>query len=235
MEGWDQSKFDETLEEYAKYSKRTHAQIVNTKAYYVARKALWFTPKADSYKMKQQLGGLVTVSRVNRKGRTVRRRQLQLVNSTRQGLESAPLAALILNTRMGKKGIKGLYGSKMERAIKELLSSRYRSVAFIKSGWLGSIRALAPLVKDKSAAAPADPSAKQVGRPKGEATPAADGENPTATIVNLASARRDEKGALIQFGQGPLMQALQDEDASMHEYIERKIAEDAERFNAQQK
>src|SRR4051812_41123337 len=127
MEGWDQSKFDETLEEYAKYSKRTHAEIVNTKAYYIARKALWFTPKADTYKMKQQLGGIVTVSRVNRKGKTVKHRQLQLVSSQRT---AAPLAALIVNARLGKAGAKGLYGKRMERTIRELLSARYRSVAF---------------------------------------------------------------------------------------------------------
>lgn len=231
MDGWDQSVFDRTLEEYAEYSKRTHVEIVNTKAYYVARKAIWFTPKADVYRMKQQLGGIVTVNRLNRKGKSVKRRETQLVKSTRI---DAPLAALILNARRAKDGMPGLYGRAMDRAIRNLLSARYRSDAFLKSGWLESVQKLAPLVKDKGGAAPRDPAARQVGRSKGDATPAVNGNNPTAEIVNLASARRDTKAALIQYGEPGLQQALADEEASMREYIERKMQPDAERFNSRQ-
>lgn len=231
-EGWDQSTFDRTIEEYSIYSKRTHQEIVNTKAYYVARKAIWFTPKADNYRMKQQLGGIVTVNRLNRKGKSVKRKELQLVKSKQV---NAPLAALIINARQRKHVVAGLYGSKMTTAIREMLGNRFRSVAFLKSCWLPAVKTLAPLVKDKSSSAPSDSSAKQYKRAKGEAKPARAEKNPTALIVNLATARRDEKGALLKFGGPALQQALADEEASMRDYIERKIKPDADRFNAQQK
>jgi hypothetical protein len=231
MQGWDQSKFDSTLEEYSKVSKRTHAEIVNTKAFYIARKAIWFTPKADSYKMKQQLGGIVTVKAIGRKGKMVKRRQLQLVTASQH---AAPLAALIVNARRGKQGMPGLYGKEMEKAIREMLAGRAKSVGFLKSGWLEAVHVLAPLVKDKSGASPSDPAARQVGRPKGDATPAQPGDNPSAEIVNLASARRDYKGALIRFGEPALQQAITDEEFSMRDYIDSKMKPDADAFNSKQ-
>lgn len=231
-EGWDQSTFDRTLGEYAAYSKRTHADIINKKAYYVARKAIWFTPKADTYRMKQQLGGFITVNRLNRKGKSVKRKELQLVKSKQV---NAPLAALIVNARRAKHVEKGFYGRQMAVAIRELLAARYRSVAFIKSCWLPAVKTLAPLVKDKAGAPSIDSSAKQYKRAKGEAKPAKPEMNPTAMIVNLATARRDERGALLKFGKPALDQALADEESSTRDEIERRSKPDADRFNAQQK
>jgi hypothetical protein len=231
MDGWDQKKFDETLDAYARVSSRTHQEIVNTKAYYVARKALWLTPKADSYKMKQQLGGIVTAKRENKRGKLVKRRELQLVMGT---AIPAPLVSLIINARRGRAGEKGLYGKPMETAGRELLGSRARSIAFIKSGWLGPIRDIAPFVKDKKEASPMDAASKQVGRPKGEGKPATQNVNPRAEIVNLASARRDSRQALIKYGEPALRQALMEEDSSMNEYIERKMAPATQEFNQAQ-
>jgi hypothetical protein len=225
---WQQSKFDEALVEYSKVSSRTLQEIVNTKAYYIARKALWFSPKADSYAMKQQLGGIVTVRRVNKRGKVVKRRELQLVKSERV---DAPLAALIVNKRLGRKGDKGLFGRAMAAAIRELLSSRAKSIAFLKSGWLAPIRKLAPFA-DRRGAPQVDKEAKQIGRPKGDATPAQPGFNPVAQIVNLASARRDTKGALVKYISPALAQAFQDETASMWAYMEEKMKPDAEAANA---
>jgi len=231
MEGWDQRKFDETLDRYAEVSSRTHQEIVNTKAYYVARKALWNTPKADSYKMKQQLGGIVTVRRENKRGKMVKRRELQLVMGT---AIPAPLVSLIINARLGRSGEKGLYGKQMERAGRKLLGSRASSIAFIKSGWLQPIRDIAPFVKDKGQAAPPDPASKQVGRAKGLGKPAKQTNNPSAEIVNLASAKRDHRAALIKYGEPALRQALMEEDASMNEYIEKKMRPATDQFNQQQ-
>jgi len=228
---WDQSKFNETLAEYSHWTKRTHKQIVDTKAYYVARKALWFTTKADSFKIKHQLGGFIMVARVNKKGKTVNRRQVQLVMGTKV---DAPLAALIINKRRGKAGEPGLQGARMARAVRELLAARMRSIAFYKSGWLPAIKLLAPLA-DRKGEPQTDRAAKQVGRPKGDATPATEGENPAATIVNMAgSARGDTKGAFMKYAGEGLQIAMADEQSSMDEYIEQKMAVDAERFNRAQ-
>ena len=228
---WDQRKFDELLTLYARWSKRTHKQIVDTKAYYIARKAVWFTVKADSFTMKSQLGGFIMVSRLTKKGKTVRHRDLQLVMGTKV---NAPLAALIINKRRGRSGYPGLYGRDMARAVRNLLAARFRSIAFLKSGWIPAIQILAPLA-DKQGQPPIDPAGKQIGLPKGDAVPGIEGEVTSAEIWNTAgSARHDIHGALAHYGGEGLRIAMADEEASTAEYVERKMMEDARRFNEAQ-
>jgi hypothetical protein len=232
---WDQSVFDRTLAKYKEASKKTLARVINTKAYYVARKAVWFTPKADTKRIAAQLGQVIAVkeSRMTKKGklRMTTRKTLTLVKGTQH---NAPLAALIINARGGSNNQKGLYGSRMSRAIQKLLAARKRSVAFIKSGWLPAIKKLAPL-SDRRGAPATDSAAAQVGREKGTATPAKDGFNPSAEIVNLATTRRDKKSALVRYGAPGLQKAFDDEVKSMNQYIEAKMKPDADKFNQQQR
>jgi hypothetical protein len=228
---WDQRKFDEALKEYVKVSSRTLQVIINTKAYYIARKALWFTIRSDQWQVSQKLGGIVTVQRTTKKGKLRNHRVLQLVGSD---YEDAPLAALILNSRRGKAGEKGFYGKKMERAIRGFITARKRSLGFMKSGWLPSIQILAPLA-DKKNQPEINRDVRQVGRAKGTAKPATMGFQLRAEIVNLASPIRDKKGALIKYGGEGLDIAFQDETASMWEYIEDHMKPDADKFNAAQK
>jgi len=227
MNNWDQSGFDQALQGYLKVTSRTLQQVLNTKLYYIARRAIWNTRKADTSSITQQLGSIVTVSRLNRNGKTVRKRVSQLVPSSRV---NAPLAALIINARRAKAGLPGLYGKQMERAVKSLLGARMRSVAFIKSGFVPGVRILEPFA-DRAGAPASDSSARIFGRPKGTATPAPSGYKIQAELVNLASAHGDKKGALVRYGSEGLDKAFQDEAASMIEYIERKMKPDADEFN----
>lgn len=223
--------FDRALAEYMRYTPRTLQSVINTKAYFVARKAIWFTQKADIYRMRAQLGQFVRVNYISRHGKQGSRKILTLVNSSRA---TAPLAALIINARRGKAGLPGLYGSKMARAIRELLASRMKAVAFIKSGWLPAVRILAPHAEHKGSPR-VDASARQRGRPKGTAKPAQSTWRPTAEIVNLVTAKRDTKMALVKYGSPGLQRAFTDEAASMRDYIERRMRPDASRFNAAQR
>lgn len=231
---WDQTVFNRTLQEYTKVSRRSLPQILNTKGFFIARKALWHTPKADSYRIKAQLGQFVSVNAIGKKGKIVKRRSLVLAKSRLKN--RAPLAAVIINKRLGKEGKKGLHGKRMARAVREMLANRLRGVAFLKSGWLEAIRKLGPLA-DKSGIgkAPLDRSAKQIGRAKGDARPARESFNPTAVIVNLATTARDRKGALVKYGTRPLQVAFDDEAKSMNDYIERKLKPATQKFNQQQK
>jgi hypothetical protein len=228
---WNQGKFEEAFREYMQFTSRTLQVAINTKAYYIARRALWNTVKADQYKIISDLGGLGKVTVQNRKGKMVKRNMLFLKPAH---YHDAPLAAIIVNARLGAAGRKGLYGKAMERAIRKLLAARKRSVAFIKSGWLPAIKMLGPL-SDRRKQPPIDIAARQVGRAKGTAKPARSNTHPVAEIVNLASARRDEKGALIRYGSGALDQAFMEETASMWAYIEEKMRPGTAAFNAKQK
>jgi hypothetical protein len=228
---FDTSKFNEALREYMRVSSRTLQQAINTKAYYVARKATLYTHKADPTKIQSQLGGYIRVAHTTKTGRTVMRRKLSLTPSRDDAM--APLAALIVNKRRGSKGLPGLQGSAMAAAIRNLIAARLRSVAFIKSGWLEAIRTLASLA-DRKGQPPIDNMARQYGAAKGSATPAAaGGDVMIATILNAAVAKKGEGGfdALRRFGEAGLAMAFADEVQSMQEYIERKMQPDAERTN----
>ena len=232
---WDQRKFDEALREYVKVSAKTLQVIVNTKAYYIARKAVWFTAKADRWKVTTQLGGMVSVSRTTKKGKIVKRRVLQLRDASKV---DAPLAVALLQARWRKEGKRSVfYGVShsagvraMTKAVRGLITARQRSIGFIKSGWLPSIKILAPL-SDKQGQPAIDTTAKQVGRAKGTSTPARAGFDLRAEIVNLASPIRDKKGSLINYGSRGLDIAFKDETASMWEYIERKMKPNAAAAN----
>lgn len=237
MKTWDQSVFDSTLKDYSQVSKRTHQVIVNTKAFYVARKAVWFTHKADIQRVKNALGQIISVNRITKAGKIAKRKTVIL----KQGRGAAPLAALMISKRLASAGKRSpFYGrsrsagaAAMTRMVMKLMRARARSVAFLKSGWLPAIKKLAPYA-DKGSKPPIDNAAKIIGRDKGTAKPALATTNPVAEIINLATTRRDRKGALVKYGAPGLQRAFDDEAKSMVSYIEAKMAKDAARWNAQQ-
>jgi hypothetical protein len=222
---WDQSKFDAALAEYLKVTSRTVTDAINTKAYFIARKALYLTHKASKRAIQDSLGKIITS----------RRRMTTRIASLPSGRTAdAPLAALIINARRGRAGQPGLHGIAMTRAIADLLNARMRSIAFLKSGWIPAIRILEGLAKDKSKAGPTDREARIYGRQKGGATPAAEGVAPVATIINSALSRGDPGGAaLAKYGGAGLEAAFAEETASMLKYLEEKMAPDAAAANAQ--
>jgi hypothetical protein len=236
---WDQSVFESTLQEYQKWSKRTWQVIINTKAWFIARKATWFTMKADRARVKTGLGQIVTVNRLSKSGKKVVRKRV--IGSLRKNSDGIPLAALIIQKREASAGNRSpFYGRSksagialMNRLIMKLMNSRERSIAFLKSGWLKSIRTLTPLADRKGQPA-MDSEAKQIGRPKGDCKPADSSFKPICEIINLASARRDHRGALSRYGSRGLQRAFDDETASMKEYSNMKMRADAEKWNKEQ-
>ncbi len=229
---WHQERFKETLGEYMRHTSRTLAVAINTKAYYIARKATWFTSKADKTKMQQQLGKFVRVARMNKRGKMVMRREVELTKSSNS---DAPLVALIINKRRGKNNQKGLYGREMAVAVRAMLASRLRSIAFLKSGWLPAIKSLAPFA-DRGSAPEMDSAARQFGSAKGSAKEAKETDKfPTAIIINSANSTRDKNNALQKYGGSGLKQAFEDETRSMMQYINDKMKPDADRFNKEQR
>jgi hypothetical protein len=232
---WDQSAFDAAMQQYIAVSKRTIAEIVNTKAYYIARKANWFTSKADANAIKSGLAYVVMTSRTTKKGKIVK---MQKIGKLKPGRSGAPLAALIIQKREAAAGRKSPFFGKtrsagkaaMRRMVMQMIAARARSAAFLKAGWLPAIWKLEPFA-DRGQKPPIDRDAKQVGQPKGSAEPAREGFNPVAQIMNSATTLRDNKRALEKYGAGPLQRAFDDEARSMMEYVEMKMRKDADQFN----
>jgi len=220
-EGWDQSEFDAALKDYIAVSRHTAAEIINRKAFFIARKALWFTVKSDPGEIRSRLNRSITVERTTASGRTE--------------LSTGPFGAILINSRLGKKGEPGLSGPAMREALVRLIAARVRSVAFLKAGWLPAIRILDRIVNDKEGAAPFPPEANRMAwSPKqiGDAVPAKPGDLPFATIVNAAIAEHDKKGALQIYGSRALDTAFYDEAASMTEETARRLQKDADKVNA---
>lgn len=80
------------------------------------------------------------------------------------------LAARIVNARLAKSGESRLvWGKELAKKARQLIAARLRAVAFIRSGWIYAIRALAATIGGGSFAAG---SARMSGQPKGYARPA---------------------------------------------------------------
>lgn len=220
---------------YMKVSKRDLAESINTKLIYTAFGALARTPKADLLAMQSVLGP-VAVEQTHQRVRFLKKGGLKQGRVMRRNIFAAaagrevPRLALIINAQRKKDGKPLLFGAEMDRELNKVWNARKRSVAFLKSGWLPSIKTLTPLVRDRKGRTPLDRSAKQRGQPKGFAVAAmASSWKPIGKIVNEANAKRDEKGALEKYGAPALQAAFDHEVASMKEYIVRKLQDSARR------
>lgn len=203
----DTKEFNEALRRYRELSSRSEEEIVNTKAFFIARRAVVETVKADKGKIKSFFSG-------------------------KQG-ESARIVGMIINKGRSKRGEKGLYGEAMAEAQAMMLAKRLRSIAFIKSGWIWCIKNLEKYVKSKRGAARNEAGQiKTFGKPKGKATPARRNMFTVKAIIrNFAeSFHTTTKDPLGKFGGPALQKAVAFETASMEAYVQekmRKAANDA--------
>lgn len=201
---WQQDVFDRELTRYIQASSRELPAILNSKAYFIARKALWFTDKAAAGKV----------------------REFAKMPTRDGGL----LAAAMIQKRRKGKGLPGLYGREMKAEIARVIAARLRSIAFLKSGWIPAIQGLDPKAQDKQLAAPKVGSVKQYGRPKGSVSSATESVM-TAVIQNFAQAKSDRIQALSTIGGRGLNRAFLDEAASMAQYVEKKLKKHADEAN----
>jgi hypothetical protein len=205
---WDQSKFDEALERYVTTSKRSLPVILNSKAFFVARKACWYTDRAE------------------------RKELIKPRQPTESRHRSPTGGGLLLGAMISKRrGIgKGLYGPPMKERFDNTIASRRRSVGFIKSGWIPAIQALDPKAEDKAQAAPVVRGMRQYGVPKGQGQTASE-NRPLAVIVNSAESRSAPHGSAYRVGFYGLNRAFSSETESMEEYMEKKLAKAAAEAN----
>lgn len=194
------AEFNRTLKQYLEHSRRDLPTVLNTKAFFIARRAVIETPKAQAADVRRL---------ISRKGEI--------------------LLGKIINKRRGEKGLPGLYGDAMQQMQLTVVAARRKSIAFLKSGWLPAIRRLEPYAEKRGAPRKPGKDIAQIGQAKGEATPARPGWKIFSQIVNAADADKDSKAALLQYGGPALQRAFDFEVKSMREYIERKLKAAAKR------
>lgn len=222
---------------YAQRTSRTTEKVIDTKLYYIGRRACWYTPRADKTKIARELGTIVTMIGKNARGKVVRLRRVYQGSSSGRA-DGKTLAMLIIMARRRLAGKPGLDAKEMEDAIRKLVAMRQRSRGFLAAGWLDGIKLLAPLA-DKAGAPQTGGDARVYGRAKGTAAPAWGAGAAVGivrgSITNFAHTKKDEDGqALSRHASQALERAFSEETQSMMDYLEKKMVEDVLAFNEQQ-
>ena len=227
----DTAEFNASLARYVHVAKKDMATILNTKAFYVARKACWWTQRADKAKVKAYTDGMVQVNKAKiRNDITGRMAARKSRTYTRTGA-NVPQIALVINKRKGIVGDKGLRGDDMTDAMAREAGRRQRSVGFVAAGWIEAIRILDPKAEEKAAAA-AIRGVKIYGVPKGGATFATP-DKLSLSIFNTAKARSDKSGdGWMRVASEGLQVAIRDETASMDAYMAKKMQARADSLKA---
>lgn len=204
----DLDDFNAAFENYKRASKRSMAEIINAKIFFIARHATQTTDKASVMDVDRSL---LEAART-RKNRTV--------------------ADMIVIRDNYKKGEKFLSPSKIKTLANKLIRARRRSVGFLRSGWLPAIRTIQAAVNrgDISFSSKYKPKidnkVKTSGTGKGYGKPA----NPNTDrcfgeIANLLEGSPDSttKTQMHQKIINGLQKALRLETQSMKKYIEDKL------------
>jgi hypothetical protein len=212
----DTKAFDKALDEYMQFTKRSVAEVINAKCWFIARNAILMTEKTP-------------VSRIDSE-----------LSAPSREYAPAPLAAIIINSRQKKKGEKGLTGRKMANAVRKMIAARHRAVNFLRSGWLPAVRILEQAVKrgdinfSKRYAPKKDSTVKQYGTDKGTAIWAKPNyERVYGQIENAVQGGRlaNKTARVHTILTTGLQKAINAEIASMRTYVERKMNPEINKFN----
>lgn len=203
----DSRDFQRAYKDYVAFSRKSLEEIANKTVFEVAKLATTTTKIVPKEQIESDL------------------------RQTADG--TAPLAALIVNANRKAKGKKGLYGDVMARAVESLIKKRMRASKFVASGWIAAVKAIAPFVKQKSSGTP---------MPMGKTKSNLGGALPARNVANKASAviwnsvfggknKNSEPARVTQVELEGLEKAIKRKTADMYTYINRKLAEGAQRFN----
>lgn len=222
----DTRGFNMAFKKYMQECKRDIVDVVNTKAYFIARNAVQMTEAVDKNKIEQEL------------------------RAASELYPNAPLAAILAakaqnRTRISKKTGKqlkdkaGLYGSRMTAAMEKIIRVHKASSNFLRSGWIPAIKALERVAE--KGGAPRYPNTKTYGTPKGGARSARQNSTwrPSSEIWNSVTGgikkhgldKQSNPSAVQKILQEGLQKAINKEEASMKAYVEKKLAARAAKFN----
>ena len=197
-------KFNRVLKEYGLWSKKQPAEIINAKLFYIARNATNTTRMADKSKIRNEL-------------------------ESKAREYDAPLAAVLVNKDLARKGKPGLTGKKMAQAVEKRIRSATSHVNFLRSGWLPAIKLLdyynkrGDITFVKRWAPKQAPNLKQIGQPKGTAVYAKNTMYRCwGQIENWIGAGKQKSATVTAILQEGLNIAVQLETNSMLLYIQRK-------------
>lgn len=229
----DVETFKSVLKRYADGTNKPIAQTINNRMLDVAIKAYMYTKKADRARLEKQFGAIAQQIKLTKSKLThwkggkafkpikVRRGSMILGQST-SGDKSLLAASLIYNYRRKKRGLDPLHGFELHRATYKFVSAVMRSIGFLKSGYIPSMK-LFNSQKKRLAGEPGFSKLpferkEQAGKPKGYAYKATESQM-RATIANSAR-------GILDVGIPYASRALQDASKYMRQILARNLNED---------
>lgn len=219
-----QREFRKTLEKYLKVSKRSLPEALNEKAYFIlngsptTEGAIRLTRKADYQAIKCELG-VHSVQQVGKRGKLIKKFKNELMDKYWN-----QLSVKIIIARLRAAGTAIPSAEELKDMAVKMVNARVRSVAFIRSGWLPALRALARF--SKYGKLKFDETGRRIGVAKGGVSIATE-NRPRVYIWNSAGGEPKHKQAILRYGQDALEQAFRQETASMKSYIEQKLRNQA--------
>jgi len=228
---WDQTRFDDALRQAIEQTKAQAVPgLINRKAFWVALKAMKYTPKVDRERIARELA---TVVHVHRKGGGSGDVPIGWVIAAKRASKGWQEAKMARGQRSKRRtSALKLWRARIKKTFEVMLGKRVRSAGFMKSGWLTVIRRMSRYGGSKAQSYKADAEGiKTWEPPKGRATPAVKSDTPFARIESSAASRRDKTGGFIRKGSAALKKAFDEEAASMIQHMESTLKPIADEFN----
>ncbi len=207
--------FKEMLERYVKVNKRTAGEIVNRKAYNVAKNAVRLTRKANNEEIKTffKAPNGPTGHYILEDGTKVSRKRQHRWDRVRP----------VLHKAFKLKGKPKEHSNEnMAKWAKILRSMRLKSIGYLRSGWIPAIEDFGETLRARKTIK----GVKQHGRRKGIAVVAKKKADKALAIIGNSTGRKtDQAKAAQKFGKPALARAIRAERRSSEKYIERKYKE----------
>jgi hypothetical protein len=226
-------QFTAACEEAIKRSERTYDRFINSRLFFIARRALEYTERADPDKIARQLGQVATkVTRDRKTGRMKRGKRI----FTAFNMNS--YAALIVNSRRKKAGEKLLWGKELFDAVKRLRATAPKSVNFIRSGWIWAMQQVRIPAKESSVGG--ERVQFRRGAPKGFAQPAQRAVSAmvtgqvgsTSLLAQSAKRTGSRRGNPMPVATRGLVRAYNQETQEIIDHLHKKLAPELKPLNA---
>jgi hypothetical protein len=206
------AEFDRTLVRYMTVTKRTLAEVLNKKALYIARGALRETRKTA----KQEIEGLGVIGyTVMTKGsKNVASRRLKKAKAIYKEKSRAYNMVVAILRKAGK--LAGVTEAELEKMAREFIAHRIRSIGYISSGWIPSIKFFSRVVGESADTGGVRPMAK------GGARKAVESWSPAAELWNavMQKIKESQVGKVSGYLHEALQRAFDKEVASMKTFVE---------------
>jgi hypothetical protein len=194
----DTTQYFETMNKYMRYSNRSNEDAVNIHAKYVAGKWYSLIPKGDKTKISGYLTG---PSKPN---------------------HQAPIAAILVNRDLGKKGKRGLFGQQMANAVEKYIRKESSHINYLRSGAALAYK-LMKLFVPKGNRAEINVSDIQIkGLNNGGAKPARTSLSDWVPIASIWSKVKVSNDVSVKKIEDTAQKAVNLETVSMVEYIKEK-------------